>query len=229
MKAYSIVIQGAKTSETGFAKLCQSSVDVGNDFEVQRFDAVVPKQVSSKMKELDVKWNYPWRGFETDFATGLTKTAYKTKNPEARIACALSHYELWLKCISLDEPILILEHDAVFINKIDFDPKDTTAFILGINNPLGATRKSADFYNTIIGDKRSYQPSPSIDHFDVPQGLAGNSAYMIKPAGAQAMIDLVAQHGLWPNDAIMCRQLIPRLMVTKKFYTTIQGLKSTTT
>jgi hypothetical protein len=71
--------------------------------------------------------------------------------------------------------------------------------------------------------------SPWIDKPVVPQGLAGNSAYIIKPAGAKQMLDLVNEFGLWPNDAIMCRQLVPKLGVTRKFYTTRQNIKSTTT
>jgi len=43
------------------------------------------------------------------------------------------------------------------------------------------------------------------------------------------MLELVDEHGLWPNDAIMCRQLVPNLMVTRKFFTSIQNLRSTTT
>lgn len=34
------------------------------------------------------------------------------------LACFLSHYLLWCKCIELDKPIIILEHDAVFIKPI---------------------------------------------------------------------------------------------------------------
>jgi GR25 family glycosyltransferase involved in LPS biosynthesis len=30
--------------------------------------------------------------------------------------CFLSHYHLWLSCLELSEPIIILEHDAVIIN-----------------------------------------------------------------------------------------------------------------
>ena len=52
---------------------------------------------------------------------------------------------------------------------------------------------------------------------------------IIKPSGAIRMLKLVEEFGLWPNDAIMCRQLFPDLYVTRKFYTTIQNLKSTTT
>lgn len=31
------------------------------------------------------------------------------------IACALSHFALWVKCIELDQPIVIFEHDAVMV------------------------------------------------------------------------------------------------------------------
>ena len=74
-----------------------------------------------------------------------------------------------------------------------------------------------------------YQYTPWIDSQSVPQGLAGNSAYIIKPEGAKQMLELVDRYGLWPNDAIMCRQLFPLLGVTKTHYTWIQGLRSTTT
>ena len=37
---------------------------------------------------------------------------------EAVQGCFASHYSLWLKCMELDQPIIILEHDAVFVSKI---------------------------------------------------------------------------------------------------------------
>jgi len=43
------------------------------------------------------------------------------------------------------------------------------------------------------------------------------------------MIELAQEHGMWPNDALMCYQLVPKLGVTRNFYTRIQGLRSTTT
>lgn len=229
MKSYAIVIRGNEVSEQGFNTLVQSSTNVGNKFTINKFEAITPDYVDETMSQHNIKWNYPWVGKEVDFASGLTKSAYKTKNPKARMACALSHYLLWKTCEKLNEPILILEHDALFTQKIDFDPMQGNMWIIGINNPLGATRKSRDFYTKIMDNKLNIQPVPKIDNDDVPQGLAGNSAYIMKPQGAKKMLDLVKQYGLWPNDAIMCRQLMPRLGVTKKFYTSVQGLKSTTT
>jgi hypothetical protein len=32
------------------------------------------------------------------------------------VACALSHISLWNKCVQLDQPIVVLEHDAVMVN-----------------------------------------------------------------------------------------------------------------
>ena len=78
-------------------------------------------------------------------------------------------------------------------------------------------------------NKKEIQPVPTIDEFNIPQGLAGNSAYIIKPSGAEKMIELVFKYGLWPNDALMCKQLVDKIGVTKTFYTRVQGLTSTTT
>ncbi len=228
MKAYAIVIKGNNLSEAAFKTLDESSVKVGNKFPINRFEAVTPDYVDETIKEHGVRWNYPWVGKEQCLQTGLLKAAYKTDNPKARVACALSHYLLWKRCEETDEPLMILEHDAKFVEKIDFDINDSKMYIIGINNPLGATRRAREFYTTIINNKPWIQLVPKIDHYDIPQGLAGNSAYIIKPEGASRMLKLVREHGLWPNDALMCRQLVPRLGVTKKFYTQVQGTRSTT-
>lgn len=229
MKALAIVIPGNEISEKGYDRLVESSRAVGNDFDIVRWDAITPDKVDSFLKITNLIWNYPWQGEVNDFATGLKKSAYTTKNPKSRIACACSHYVLWSLASITKEPLLILEHDAYFINKIDFDPNDTKAQILGINNPLGATRRAKMYHDKIVENPLPYQLVPWIDEFNIPQGLAGNSAYIIKPEGAKKMLELVKEYGLWPNDAIMCRQLISTLGVTKKFYTGVQGLPSTTT
>jgi len=229
MKAYAIVIKDNPTSEKGYENLVRSYIDFNQEFPLKRFDAVTPATVDNVLDNTDLKWNYPWQGEVIDFATGLTKKAYQTKNEKARIACALSHYLLWEQCVMLDKPILILEHDSVFIKKIDFSPDDTGYDIIGINNPLGCTRKSKVFHDKILKNNRFFQLAPYVDdNTKYPQGLAGNSAYMVKPEGAHDLIRLVVKYGLWPNDAIMCRQLID-VAVTRKFYTRVQGLPSTTT
>ena len=71
---------------------------------------------------------------------------------------------------------------------------------------------------------------PFVDEQNVPQGLAGNSAYIIKPAFAERLINKVEEVGIWPNDALMCNQLFPNeLKIVTPFYTRVQGGISTTT
>lgn len=243
MKAFVITIPGHEVSEQAAANCIESSKKVGNDFDIEVFDAVVPKQVNKLLKDFKIRWNYPWEGEVFDFKTGLKKKAYPTVNREARIACALSHYTLWHKCanqsisvpgtslqVGIPEPFLILEHDARFVSKLDYDYIENSNYeIVGINNPLFATRLANFFKKKVEEGKREIVPAPNIDTYEVPQGLAGNSAYVIKPKGADNMLKLVNDHGLWPNDALMCRQLVSKLGVTKKFYTEVQGTPSTTT
>jgi len=230
MIAYAIVVEGDSVSEKGYENLVTSSKSVGNKFKVMRFNAITPDNVEQIMEESDVKWNYPWEGQVTDFTTGLTKKAYPTKNYKKRMACSMSHFNLWQMAFELQEPVLIMEHDSMFVNQIDFDIRDTKFNILGINNPLMATRKAHDYYDKIVSSFDAFQYAPYIDKdIKIPQGLAGNSSYVITPKGAEDLISLTYRYGVWPNDAVMCRQLVDKLGVTRKFYTRVQGLPSTTT
>lgn len=150
---------------------------------------------------------------------------YKTKNPKRRIACALSHFLLWKKCTEIKEPILILEHDAEFIRK--FNPEyilNSSYSAIGINDPRGATRLDRLFYKIIKNSRTDILPCPIVGNIKIPQGLAGGSAYLIKPEAAEKIISLVYKYGLWPNDAILCQQLMPEMLgVTKTPYTKVQN------
>jgi len=229
MKAFVIRIKGNTISERGANALIASSRTVNNSFDIEQYDAIIGSMAHTLMAGNGLKWKYPWQGQETDLKTGLIKSAYQTEVKENRIACALSHWLLWHKCATLDEPILILEHDAIFTKKLDYKSILKNNYdIIGINSPAAATRRAHQFHDILQSKAAWIQPVPDIDEFNVPQGLAGNSAYIIKPAGANSLLNAVKEHGLWPNDAIMCKQLIPRLGVTKEYYTRVQGLPSTT-
>ena len=229
MKAYAIVIEDNEISEAGYAKLVKSSWDVKNEFTLDRFNAIIPSNVLELMESSRIRWNYPWEGQVVDFQTGMTKTAYKTNDYRKRMACSMSHYALWVKSFETGENILVLEHDAEFTSKLDIDIDKTLFGVLGVNSPLGATRKSQVYHDMIQKNPNQYQEVPYIDDIKIPQGLAGNSSYIVTPWAAKEMIDKVHEYGLWPNDAIMCRQIFSFLGVTKKYYTKTQGLESTTT
>ncbi len=231
MKAFAIVVPTIPVSVAGFNELKASYERYGHEEGIEQYDAIETDKVYGYASGNGLTWNYPWEGQETDLKTGLIKTAYPTADRNKRISCFLSHWYLWHKCIKLDEMICILEHDSRFIKRLPTDRtfRNSNFDIIGINDPSMATRKSKVYHDKILERPDFFQPVPTIDEFNVPQGLAGNSAYVIKPSGARKMVELSKEHGMWPNDALMCKQLIPTLGVTRNFYTRIQGLRSTTT
>jgi GR25 family glycosyltransferase involved in LPS biosynthesis len=229
MRGYAIVIENHESSEKAYDELLKSFWEMKNEFTLERISAIIPSNVEEKMEEYSIRWNYPWEGQVIDIQTGLIKSAYKTKDPKKRMACAMSHFTLWVHSYQTGEDLLILEHDAKFVQKIDFDIKDTKFGILGINNPIGATRKSQLYHEKIQSNKNFFQNVPTIDEDRIPQGLAGNSAYIITPWAAGELIEKVYSYGLWPNDALMCKQIFTFIGVTRKYYTDIQKMESTTT
>jgi GR25 family glycosyltransferase involved in LPS biosynthesis len=229
LKSYAIIIKENAISEFGFKNLLNSAKSFNLDFTIDRFNAVTHENSLNKLKELNITWNYPDKDIIYDNTIKLTKMPYVTKVKEKRIACSLSHYLIWKESHENNIPILVFEHDSIIINKIDKRLFDEKYSILGINDPRGATRKSNVFHNIVQKSVKEFLNVPIIDDMKIPQGLAGNSAYIIKPEGAKKLLDLVEDHGLWPNDAIMCQQLVPNMYVTKTYYTKVQGLESTTT
>jgi GR25 family glycosyltransferase involved in LPS biosynthesis len=230
MKAFIIRIKDDIASEKAAKALVESCPD--KHIEFRMFDAITPNLVDIVMSHVNLKWNYPWTGNQMDFRSGLLKSAYPTAVPNKRIGCFLSHYKLWQSCVAYDEPIIIHEHDAFYLDKLPVkDLRKSRYDIIGFNSPFGATRRSSDYHDVVINstdDDCGVVRAPKIDADNIPQGIAGNSSYYIKPKGAQKLIDLAIYYGAWPNDALMCRQLISTLGQTKKYYATTQNLESTT-
>jgi len=206
-----------------------------NKFDVRFFRGYQSEvEVNDYFKRNNLTWNYPWDETEHDASTGLTKTPYPTVTPWKRMGCFASHYELWKTCTISDEAFLILEHDALFTGRLDLNylfvdsDWENKDYIVGINDPRGATRRAHVFHQKICDSWAPLQEVPKVDTPDIPQGLGGNSAYIITPSAAKKVIALVDKYGAWPNDAIMCYQLLDCLYVSKEYYTTVQRLKSTT-
>lgn len=238
MKALIISLYG-NTEEKPDAFRCYNSVQkYASGLTPVFFVAVSPEMVDGLLQKHKIFWAYPWDKEQYDFKSGLKLTPYKTAMPYKRVACFLSHYLIWKEVAETNEPCVVLEEDAIFTQDFsEFEQQyllNHPAAIIGLNDPRGATRKSNVFYNEVIAARDATKDlvayCPQIDDNEIPQGLAGNSAYIIKPTGAKKLLELVDEYGAWPNDAIMCRQLLPKMLyVTTKFYTRVQGTKSTTT
>ena len=228
INAYVIRMSNDEISNRAVYKLEDS---LPTNVKLIEFDAIKPTQVKRLMEKHRVHWNYPWNGEHHDIASGLIKKAYPTKVANKRIACFLSHYLLWQRCIKYDEPIIIHEHDAIYFNNTPLPIEDFAQSyydIIGLNDPRNATRLAAVYDRVVQESEGDIVRAPVIDQQMIPQGIAGNSSYYINPRGAREMVSLTSRYGAWPNDALMCRQLVPKLGQTKNYYTYVQGLESTT-
>lgn len=217
MRAYVISIPGHTDSQKHADNCIRSIIDTHSELDIEKFDAIIPSNM------WDVEWKWPYTKKIKCPTTGMTLKAYKTYDMTKRIAAAGSHYNLWKKCVSENQPIMILEHDAIFTRK--FTPFDFDGGAISINDPDHATFNSK-LYNKL--DDSGVQEVPWVADESIPQGLPGHSAYIIKPWAAKEIIELQDSIGWWPNDAIMCKQLCPWLRVHKPYYTKVQGIKSTT-
>jgi len=210
---------------------------------LERFEAVVPKGDQGGTSIIDamfevfgksVRWSWPTTDGETSvcFRTGLHQKQYPALDQNRVKACALSHFSLWKKCVDLDEPIVVLEHDAKFTRKFNPDDyADEQCGVIGLNDPRGNTRKGNKFHSMVSGSNGIHKV-PKIDDDSeppLPMGIAGNSAYIIRPHAAKELLNKILEVGMWPNDAIMCRQLFPWLRVVYPYYTNVQAGVSTTT
>ena len=131
-----------------------------------KFDAYIKKHKAYTPQNCNVyeelkKLKYSEKGF-----------IEKYSRPENCIAGFLSHHSLWKKCIRLNKPIVIFEHDAVLVGGI---PAVTTFDILSFGKPSYGKFNTPTFIGQGPLTSKPYFP--------------GAHAYRITPNGAKQLVD----------------------------------------
>lgn len=199
--------------------------------------AIRPISVEVAEQELDatgLRWAYPLYGVAT--IAGLRCHAYKTRDNRARISCFIAHANAWMLCACTNEPLLVLESDAVFIR--GFDPAEFPDGhgwgMVSLNDPRGATRRATSYHGALQyhennrGAGKPFTEVPWVDDRDVPQGLPGHSAYVLFPWFAKELIAKAHEVGAMPNDALANKQWFPgKLGCLTHYITKVSGRPST--
>lgn len=223
MKAFVITIRGHDYSESCAERCILSAKRYG--IEVEKLDAVAKDAARGVMEAHDLRWTWPNLETDTCPRTKLKRHVYYTRDYNARIGCSMSHFMLWRQCAEMNEPIMILEHDAYFLRGLPELPKRFGAIML--NDPKGATPKGGWWAKQIEAKGPGVHPKTVVFDDGRPDGLAGNSAYIISPLAARTCILAYQENGVWPNDATLCRQLVPGLMEVYPFVTEVRQTQST--
>ena len=242
VSAYIIRMSNFPYSEKSARELLENVKVYSPDLSTELFEATQPKDIYRHIEEVfgkQIAWSWPTRPSDDglDLYTGLYKRTYGAVDQNRVVACALSHFRLWKLCVEKDEPIVVLEHDARFLQEVKTQKwidtlEDKSWGAVGLNDPRGNTRKGQMFHAKVAACGDGIHRVPIIDEPTeppLPMGLAGNSAYIIRPSLAKKLLDECVRIGMWPNDAIMCRQLFPNLKVVFPYLTGVNGGVSTTT
>ena len=103
--AYIIAVKGHPESEKLALRCLQSCIEVNMPVKVwQAFDGTQDHIVVPPSLENQTYWS--WIKQPND------------KYSKSQLACFFSHLSLWAHCAAIDKPIVILEHDAIMVKKL---------------------------------------------------------------------------------------------------------------
>lgn len=182
---YIIVINNNKISES-MASRCIASCDkVNQPYEIwPAFDGTNDKDliVPDLLKD---KGHIHW--------PKLINSELTTR----QVGCFMSHYSLWCRCLTIDRPIVILEHDAVMIKPYTEHRLYNSIVYLGSieqakGKPVFATPPHATHYNGLL------------------RSLCRSHAYAIDPAVARLLVGYTITHGIYQSlDMYVRSDLFP--------------------
>ena len=109
-----------------------------------------------------------------------------TRLTKGEVGCFLSHWELWKKCVSLDEPLLILEDDAIVTDNFSYDEL------------YRMRREGYDFI--YLGWKEMKESIPIDDKFVKPVYPYWTLSYMVTPESAKILLNEHAKNHIIPVD-----------------------------
>ena len=127
---------------------------------------------------------------------------------KGEVGCFLTHYHLWKKCIQLNEPIIILEDDAVCTPM--FDVEEVEGII-----------KEYNFLYLAWSEQRESQPIPNNEKLVKPVYPYWTLAYIVTPEAAKILINSEIERNIIPVDEylpIMMNKLNPAGYIDDVFH-----------
>jgi GR25 family glycosyltransferase involved in LPS biosynthesis len=147
---------------------------------------------------------------------GVTPLLHKgSMNKLGTWGCFFSHFSLWNKCIELNEPIVILEHDAIIKYKwISIEVSD-------------ALVKLHEDYSFKIDSRGWIDPDGFVDS-NSGQASASTHAYCITPEQANKLIYFAKTVGGYATDRMMGDKVLPVIHMGNPTIVDRQNTHSTT-
>jgi hypothetical protein len=196
VKAFIIYIKGYDPSET-YAKHCLNSCK--DKFNASLFEATTAENIEIYIQEKDYEPINPSRAY--DFykkAVSPSKTnLYLTKK-----SIFITATRLWQKCVELNEPIVVLEHDSICLRKWDNSQFED---VLILNGESCWTQKQLsglkpDHWPIGVSKLNSRLKYRFNNKFKGAMTMPGAAAYAIQPHAAQKLLEAAYKYGWEQND-----------------------------
>lgn len=117
--------------------------------------------------------------------------------------CFLSHFQLWQKCLELNETIIICEHDGVFLRNLPSN-------ILDFKHILRL--ESFEHWKDNYEEKVTSSVDKEIKILTLPTEFkthyVGYYGYAIKPEGAKLLIQQAQDVGIMPVDQFVDNRIV---------------------
>jgi hypothetical protein len=107
------------------------------------------------------------------------------------VALSLSHIALWVKCMEVDQPIVILEHDAIMVKPYDIHPFYNIISYLGCQEQLALNSLPAIPMHRTINNNWHY--------------INKTHAYCIDPPSARKLFLNVLDRGIFESADVMIK------------------------
>jgi len=171
MKAFVITIMDNHLSNQAADRCITSAKRYG--IEVEKFPAITPRCENFDRLVEENKL------MVSNFESGHSKK-------ENAHACFLSHLFLWKKSVNENIDVMILEHDAVFVNRVPA--------LLGFHKVITIGQPSYGVYNTpmTLGTQPLAQKEYS----------KGAHSYVVRPEGAKELLSKVSDYSR-PTDVYL--------------------------
>lgn len=195
MKSFHIVLAGHKLGE----ELGYKNIEIAKSFglDAELFSGIPGNNCKHIFKENKIR-----NGFR-----GMSSIGQR--------GCFLSHYLLWKKCLELNETIVILEHDGVFLRPLPDNIEDNFIDVCRLEafqhwNENYETQTANSITNSV-----NYQ-KPDTEFYDTVTGkfYVGYYGYLIKPSGAKKLIEHAKTVGAIPVDMFVGTNIVDIVSVT---------------
>lgn len=184
MRAYAIVLAGSGLGETIFAEAKAAAATHGVDLELY------PAVLGYHSQPLFDRY-------------GINRFLnYTIIDQPGHQGCFLSHFELWQRCVDLDEPIVILEHDGIFVRSLPSDVLDHFDEVLRLDCFQHFKQGYNEQVEASLNQPIDYFRRDPDYHWHSSGGYyIGAYGYIIKPPGARKLIDHAQTHGVVCTEA----------------------------